>query len=1338
MTRTAAKAPLQRVVKIRRDYNAWVASETMEDYALRYTPRSARKWSAWRVANTAFGASSFLVLEAVGATLLVRYGFTNAALAILATGLMIFLAGLPISSYAARHGVDMDLLTRGAGFGYMGSTITSLIYASFTFIFFALEAAIMAYALELAFDIPPAWGYLICALVVLPLVAHGVTAIGRLQLITQPLWLVLLITPYVYVYTHNPGLLDGLMAYGGALAPGSADPLAGLGLDAVADGAPLASFDLRAFGAALTVGLALLTQMGEQADYLRFMPPIQDGRQPARRLRWWSAVLIGGPGWVVPGVLKMLGGALLAYLAITHSVPLDRAVDPNQMYLAAYEYVFPNYGWAVAATALFVVVSQLKINVTNAYAGSLAWSNFFSRVAHSHPGRVVWVLFNTAIALLLMELDVFAALGGVLGLYANIAISWLMAVVADLVINKPLGLSPQGIEFRRAYLYDVNPVGVGAMSIASLLSVAAHLGAFGPMAQAWSAMIALVTAVIAAPAIAWATKGRYYLARRSADSEPEVDARRVIRIEPVAVSPALAPSDDPGRYAPLGRVASNTALPALQRCTICERDYEGEDMAFCPAYQGAICSLCCTLDARCNDLCKPQARLSAQWSAVLARLLPGSWMPTLDKGLGHYLLLMLVITPLLAMVFTLLYHEELGQLAGRLDVTGEQLSERLAPSLRMGFIKAYAALLLVSGVVAWWLVLAHKSRLVAQTESNRQTEALHAQTEALQHEIDAHQRTDAQLQEAKRAADAANQAKSRYITTISHELRTPLNSILGYAQLLEDDPSIPPHRRGAVSVIRRGGDHLLSLIEGTLDIARIENGRLTLDVKPMRLQATLAELSTLFEVQAAAKGLSFRHEGDVPAWVRGDEKRLRQILINLIGNAVKFTARGHVTLRCQYAREMARFEIEDSGPGMSADELDRVFEPFARGSASGGAASGSTGLGLTIARMLTGLMGGELTVTSQPGVGTTFCVRLFLPEMAGEPRGVTAFEAQQAARSRQPGPGGVPVGEVGAVAMADTPGGQAALREHVPVHTVAVDHPSAAALPAIGGGRRILCVDNEETDRRLLVDLLGPLGFDIQQAASGEAALALLQAQAEHDRPDAILLDLAMPGIDGWTTLARLRELQLSQAPVAIVSANAFDKLLLAESAEAPRSAAANQLLPGRGEIGAADFFVKPVRVAELVDWLLRRLPDPNPVPPPMPMAAPVPFSLPDVAAVAPTVAAADAPGLAPAPGDPTRQHLLGGGPAAPAPALGDTGAAMVHAVRADTLPTAAPERLRALRAAVDLGHVRGVLTQLDALEAEAPAWSTFAGQARTLARQFQLGAVDALLDQAMKDLPRA
>jgi signal transduction histidine kinase/purine-cytosine permease-like protein/DNA-binding NarL/FixJ family response regulator len=1038
---------VQRVVKIRRDYNSWVARETMEDYALRFTPRSFRKWSEMRVANTAFGAASFLVLEAVGATLLVQYGFVNAFWAILVTGLMIFLAGLPISVYAARHGLDMDLLTRGAGFGYIGSTITSLIYASFTFIFFALEAAIMAYALELAFDIPPAWGYLICALVVIPLVTHGVTAISRLQVWTQPIWLVMLVVPYVYVFNQNPDLLGNLMSYGGG------------------DGRE-ATFDVYMFGAAMTVGIALITQMGEQVDYLRFMPE----EKPGQRVRWWAGVLIGGPGWVVPGVLKMLGGALLAYLAISHAVPLERAVDPNQMYLAAYEYVFAKPGWAIAAVALFVVISQLKINVTNAYAGSLAWSNFFARLTHSHPGRVVWVVFNTMIALMLMELDVFQAMGGVLGLFSNIAISWIMAVVADLVINKPLKLSPPGIEFKRAHLYDVNPVGVGAMGAASVLSIAAYLGFFGPLAQAFSALIAALTAFVVSPAIAWYTKGRYYIARE----EAPVDGSKP--------------------------------------CVICGRDYEAEDLAHCPAYLGHICSLCCSLDARCHDLCKPEARLSAQTGRLFRRLLPESMWPFLETGLVHYLVLMAVVVPVLAGMFGLLYHQELRAL-------GPQASA-LAPMLKSGYIKAFAALLLVGGVVVWWLVLAHKSRQVAQEESNRQTQAVHEQTLALRREIDSHRQTDLALQQAKQQAELANQAKSRYITTVSHELRTPLNSILGYAQMLEEDAAIPAHRRQAISVIRRGGDHLLSLIESTLDIARIEGGKLTLESKPMRFRECVQQIVRMFELQAKGKGLEFSHEftGVLPEVVRADERRLQQILINVLGNAVKFTHVGRVVFRLRYAREMAWFEIEDSGPGIAAAELENIFEPFARGSA---ATSGGTGLGLTISRMLTDLMGGEMTVSSETGVGTLFRIRLFLPESHG-----AAVAASQAPRAQRTG--------------------------------------------YLGDRQRILVVDNEEVDRALLHNVLQPLGFEVRQAASGHECLALL---GEGLAPDAILMDLAMPGIDGWATIRAIRTQGLSDAPIAVVSGNAFDRNLENDVGIRPE-----------------DFVVKPVHMHELLDWLGAKL----------------------------------------------------------------------------------------------------------------------------------------------------
>jgi signal transduction histidine kinase/CheY-like chemotaxis protein/purine-cytosine permease-like protein len=1047
-------------MKVRRDYNNWVADETMEDYALRYTPQRFRKWSTLRVANTAFGAASFLILEAVGATLLVQYGFVNAFWAILATGLIILLAGWPISYYAARYGVDMDLLTRGAGFGYIGSTITSLIYASFTFIFFALEAAVMAYALELALGIPPHWGYLICAVVVIPMVTHGVSIISRLQVWTQPLWLVMLIVPYIYVLMKKPDAFAGITAYMG-------------------EKSAMPGFELTLFGAALTVGIALMTQMGEQADYLRFMPE----RTRQNRVRWWLGVFLGGPGWVVLGVLKMLGGALLAYLVIRQMVPVDRAVDPNQMYLAAYEYVFPHYGWAVAATALFVVISQLKINVTNAYAGSLAWSNFFSRVTHSHPGRVVWVIFNTLIAFMLMEMKVFEALGQVLGLYSNIAIAWMMAVVADLVINKPLGLSPKGIEFKRAHLYDINPVGVGAMLLASVLSITAHLGLFGPLAQAFSAVIAMVTSLVAVPLIAWWTKGKYYLARQALEAESDSESEQ-------------------GAYKRL----------VSKRCVICEREYEAPDMAHCPAYQGSICSLCCTLDARCGDLCKPHASLSVQWNTALRWVMPQRVWPFLETGLGHFIMLMLVIVPVLAAVFGLLYHQELQALS-RLAV--QPLGDASIAALRSGFIKAYMALLVVAGVVAWWLVLAHKSRQVAQEESNRQTHLL-------VQEIDSHRQTDEALQQAKQVAEQANQAKTRYISAISHELRTPLNSILGYAQLMGQETSIAPKQMQAVKVIKRSGEHLLSLIEGTLDIARIEAGKLTLNTKPMPFADFVEELAAVFEPQAVAKGLQFRLErqGELPDVVRGDQQRVEQILINLLSNAIKFTPRGQVTLRVRYAREMAHVEVQDTGTGLTPDELAIIFEPFARGVSASRAGQGA-GLGLTIAKMLTDLMGGELTASSEPGVGSVFRVRLFLPQVH------SAQVVRRVTSERQ-------------------------------------------RLAYEGERRHILVVDNEEADREMLVQVLQPLGFELRTASNGHDALDLL---ASGYRPDAVFMDLAMPGIDGWETIRRIRQMGLADLQAAIISANAFDKGLDNDVGIKPE-----------------DFLVKPVRHSEVLDWLEARL----------------------------------------------------------------------------------------------------------------------------------------------------
>lgn len=244
----------QRVVRLRRTYNQWVANQTLEDFALRFTAKSARRWSPVWVANTALGAISFLALEAIGAAVTYNYGFTNAVSSIAVVCLLIFITGLPIAYHAVKYGVDIDLLTRGAGFGYIGSTVTSLIYASFTFIFFALEAAIMATALELFLGVPLNIGYLLCTLVVIPLVIYGITLISRLQIYTQPLWIVLQILPFAFLAWQGVAPLDDWQNFSGRL------------------GDEGGQFSLLLFGASSAVLFSLIAQIGEQVDFLRFLP----------------------------------------------------------------------------------------------------------------------------------------------------------------------------------------------------------------------------------------------------------------------------------------------------------------------------------------------------------------------------------------------------------------------------------------------------------------------------------------------------------------------------------------------------------------------------------------------------------------------------------------------------------------------------------------------------------------------------------------------------------------------------------------------------------------------------------------------------------------------------------------------------------------------------------------------------------------------------------------------------------------------------------------------------------------------------------------------------------
>lgn len=465
--------------------------ESLEDYTLRFAPRSYRKWGPGVVATSALGGIAYLADFSIGASIGMAHGTANALLGILVAAVIIFTTGLPLAYYAARYNIDLDLITRGSGFGYYGSVVTNIIFATFTFIFFALEGSIMAQGLELVLGIPQAIGYAISTLVVIPLVIYGMNTLAKLQVWTTPLWLLLMVFPLAFLVLTNPGSVETFFAYRGESGDG---------------GVSMAAVMLAA-----GVCLSLMAQIAEQIDYLRFMPP----KTAANRRAWWTAVVLGGPGWVVFGALKQATGLFITVWLLAKLDPAASATatEPVHQFLGVYEEMMPTW-LALTLALVLVVVSQLKINVTNAYSGSLAWTNSFTRLTRHYPGRMVFVLVNLAIALVLMEANMFDFLNTILGFYANCAMAWVVTVATDIAVNKYLlKLSPKAPEFRRGMLYAVNPVGFVSMLLSAGISIAVFFGAFGAAVQPYSPMFAIGLALVCPPLLAVATRGKYYLRR---------------------------------------------------------------------------------------------------------------------------------------------------------------------------------------------------------------------------------------------------------------------------------------------------------------------------------------------------------------------------------------------------------------------------------------------------------------------------------------------------------------------------------------------------------------------------------------------------------------------------------------------------------------------------------------------------------------------------------------------------------------------------------------------------------------------------------------------------------
>ncbi len=349
-------------------------------------------------------------------------------------------------------------------------------------------------------------------------------------------------------------------------------------------------------------------------------------------------------------------------------------------------------------------------------------------------------------------------------------------------------------------------------------------------------------------------------------------------------------------------------------------------------------------------------------------------------------------------------------------------------------------------------------------------------------------------------AASANQAKSSFLANMSHELRTPLNAVLGYAQILVQDPQLDQEILDKIIIIQRSGEYLLTLINDILDLSKIEAGHLELNPHEMSLPAFFDEIVHLFRQRAAQKEVLFQYEvhhssttagrAAFPVIVRADEKRLRQVLLNLISNAMKFTSRGHITLQVIYLEAGIRIVVEDSGRGIAVRDLEKIFQPFRQ---VGEQEQEGTGLGLSICRKLVNLMGGELQVSSVPGQGSRFWFEIPL-------------EVLESSRSRD-------IGQVRARQF--------------------------RIVGFRGGHIRIMVVDDVALNRHLIYEFLSPLGFEIIQAENGKDALK----KAVETPPDVILMDLRMPVMNGLQAIGPLRaQPGFEKIPIIAMSAGVFNE----------------------------------------------------------------------------------------------------------------------------------------------------------------------------------------------------